>query len=260
VYFTALTLDGEPGVFKVAASGGAVERLHVGAPLVTPHGIAISDDGNTLVIADASADRDEETDGNGSLFTIATAGGAPQVLAGSEGYRPRGLEIKETEVFFTGIDKDRKTGLFKVGLAGGAPSPVAVGEPFSDPSGVAIRKNGEVYVADSSPIGGAAVGSAVIKVVDGKAEIYKTEIAVGHPAGIALSQDDGALLVSGLSPETGTDLVFRFDLGSGEMKSIDSVIKDFQESAGLHRAKGAEVYAWADSRANKNGTVYVLSN
>ena len=41
-----------------------------------------------------------------------------------------------------------------------------------------------------------------------------------------------------------------FELRGGE-KSL--------QSAGLHRAKRAEVYAWADSRANKGGTVYVLS-
>ena len=35
-------------------------------------------------------------------------------------------------------------------------------------------------------------------------------------------------------------------------------IGGFSESAGLHRAKTLNVYAWADSRANGTGTVYVL--
>lgn len=256
VYFTALTKDGEPGVFKVAAAGGAVTRLFVGAPLATPQGIAISEDGKTLVIADASADRDEDTDGNGSLFTLSIDGGTPAVLAGSEGLRPRGLEIVGNDVVFTGT-KDKSPGVYKMPMSGGAASAVAAGAPFSDPSGIAIRKNGEIYVADSSPEG--AIGSAVLKVADGKASIFKSEIAVGNPAGLALAQNDNAILVSGFDPEKGTDVVFRFDLGSGEMKVIDSVIKDFQESAGLHRAKSAEVYAWADARANKTGTVFVLS-
>lgn len=256
VYFTALTKDGEPGVFAVAAAGGAVRRVFVGAPLATPQGIAISEDGKTLVIADSSADRDDATDGDGSLFTIGVEGGTPAVLPGSEGTRPRGLEIRGNDVLFTGT-KDRKAGLYTMPLAGGAASAVVAGAPFADPSGVAIRKDGQIFVADSSPEG--ASGSAVIKIADGKATVFKTNIAVGTPAGIALSQDENALLVSGLDPEKGTDVVFRFDLGSGEMRAIDSVIKDFQESAGLHRAKNAEVYAWADARANKTGTVFVLS-
>jgi hypothetical protein len=32
----------------------------------------------------------------------------------------------------------------------------------------------------------------------------------------------------------------------------------FHESAGLHRAHDVDVFAWADSRANDTGTVYVL--
>jgi len=37
------------------------------------------------------------------------------------------------------------------------------------------------------------------------------------------------------------------------------VIGGFNESAGLHRAKGSDKFAWADSRAGGTGTVYVLS-
>jgi DNA-binding beta-propeller fold protein YncE len=256
VYFTGLTREGDPGVFKVDAKGGAITRLFVGEPLSTPFGIAISEDGKTLFIADSGAARSETEEG-GNVFTLSIEGGTPSVLSGTEGTRPRGLEVKGEQVYFTG-KKDGKAGLFTVGVGGGSASAVAVGAPFADPSGVAIRKNGEVYVADSSPDGEA--GSAIIRVADGKAELFQMGIAVGHPAGVALSQDEDALLISGIEPEKGTDIVYRIDLGSKEMTTFDAVIKDFMESAGLHRAKKAEVYAWADSRANKGGTVYVLSN
>jgi hypothetical protein len=184
-------------------------------------------------------------------------GGAPSALSGTENTSPRGLEVRGEDVWFSGR-KDHKAGLFRTSIKGGPAVAVALGEPFVDPSGVAIRKNGEVFVADSSPSG--APGSAIVRVVEGKAEVYVSGIDVGHPAGIALAQDDNALLVSGIEPERGTDIVYRIDLATKEMKTFDAVIKDFQESAGLHRAKNAEVYAWADSRANKGGTVYALSN
>jgi DNA-binding beta-propeller fold protein YncE len=260
VYFTALTREGEPGVFKVAAGGGAITRLHVGAPLSTPFGIAITEDGKTLVVADADAERGEADDGGG-LYTLSVDGSTPTILGGTEGLYPRGLEVKEGDVYFAGVGKDRQAGVYKIPLSGGVAAPVAVGAPFSDPSGVAIRKNGEVYVADSTSDG---LGSAVIKIVQNetgaKAEIFQSGLAVGHPAGVALASDDSALFVSGLDQEHGTDVVFRFDLATGEQKTFDNVIKDFQESAGLHRAKKADVFAWADSRANGSGTVYVLSN
>jgi hypothetical protein len=40
--------------------------------------------------------------------------------------------------------------------------------------------------------------------------------------------------------------------------TVQKVIGGFRESAGLHRARNAGVFAWADGRANKTGTVYVL--
>jgi hypothetical protein len=256
VYFTALTREGEPGVFKVSAKGGPITRVHVGEPFATPFGIAISEDGKTLFVADSGSDKSEDVDG-GNVFTLSVDGGAPSVLSGTEGTLPRGLEVRGDDVWFSG-KKDGKAGLFKTSTKGGPAQPIAIGAPFVDPSGVAIRKTGEVFVADSNPAG--TPGSAVVRVADGKAEIYVSGIDVGHPAGLALSQDENALLVSGIEPDKGTDIVYRVDLTNKEMKTFDAVIKEFQESAGLHRAKRAEVYAWADSRANKGGTVYVLSN
>jgi DNA-binding beta-propeller fold protein YncE len=255
VYFTALTREGEPGVFKTSAKGGPITRLHVGEPLSAPFGIAISEDGQTLFVADSGAER--EADDGGSVFTLSVSGGTPSVLSGTENASPRGVEVRGEDLWFSG-KKDGKPGIFRTSIRGGAAQAVVSGAPFVDPSGIAVRKTGEVFVADSSASG--APGSSILRVAEGKAEIYQSGIAVGHPAGIALSQDENALLVSGIEAERGTDIVYRIDLTNKEVKTFDAVIKDFQESAGLHRAKRAEVYAWADSRANKGGTVYVLSN
>jgi len=52
IYFTAAGGKSGPGVFSVAATGGAVKVLAVGAPLIMPLGIAVSSDGKTLYVAD----------------------------------------------------------------------------------------------------------------------------------------------------------------------------------------------------------------
>lgn len=259
VYFTALTKEGVPAVFSTSAKGGGTKILHQGEPLAAPFGIAISEDGQRLFIADGSAtptgpDGDADDD-RGGILTMPTSGGAPTFLGGTAGKSPRGVEVLGDQVYFT-AKADRKAGVYKTGLGGGAVSTVFEGAPLVDPSGITITKKGVVYFMDSSA--DEKAGAAVLGIADGKLTTVKDGLAVGHPAGIALVSDDSAVLVSGIAPATQTDVVHRIELGGGEMKSFSDVIGDFQESAGLHRAKGGETYAWADSKANGTGTVYVL--
>lgn len=245
-----------PAIFKVAATGGAPAKLHEGAPLGSPFGITISDDGQTLFIADSGADTSEDRS-DGMVFSMGVGGGAPSPLAGTEGMAPGGVEAMGDTLWITGR-KDGKAGLFRTGLGGGSVTPVAVGM-FTDPSGVAVTKKGEAYVVDSGgELSERALASVVKVTPDGATEILVDGIAVGHPGGIALVSDDSAVLVSGLDPAKGTDVVFRVELGSRQVKRFSDVIGEFYESAGLHRARNADVFAWADSHANKTGTVYVL--
>ncbi len=248
-----------PAVFKVPATGGAPAKLFEGSPLISPFGITISDDGQTLFIADSSADGGGETDrSDGRVFSMSAAGGSPTGLAGTEGITPAGVEAAGASLFVTGR-KDGKPGLFKTGIGGGAVSAVASGAPFSDPGGVAVSRDGIAYVVDTgSAINGQALASVVKVMPDGKTEIVLEGINVGHPAGIALVKDETAILVSGLDPAQGTDRVYRVELGSKSVRQLKGTIGEFYESAGLHRARFADVYAWADSHANNTGTVYVL--
>ncbi|MBX3188387.1 MAG: hypothetical protein KF819_15325 [Labilithrix sp.] len=252
-----------PAIFKVSAAGGAApQKLHEGEPLGSPFGITISDDGQTLFIADSSADGDASEDGaersDGRVFAMNANGGAPSPLAGTEGITPAGVEALGPSLYVTGR-KDGQPGLYKTGIGGGMVSAVGVGAPFSDPGGVAVARNGVAFVVDT---GNATTEQALASVImvqpDGKMEIIADGLAVGHPAGIALVNDDSAVLVSGLDYASGTDRVFRIELGDRSMKTLASKIGDFYESAGLHRARNAQVFAWADSHANGTGTVYVL--
>lgn len=250
-----------PAVWTVPAAGGQPKQLFAGDPLLAPFNITISDDGQTLFIADSASDgADPDADqSTGRVFTMGIGGGTPAVLTGTEGIAPAGVEVQGQNVLVTGI-QNGMPGVFKTGLSGGMVSPVAVGAPFTEPSGVTAAKDGTIYVVDTGGVMSAQALGSVIKVTtDGKTEVIFDGLSVGQPAGIALVQDESAILVSGFDGADGSDRVFRIELGDRSLHQLSSTINAFSESAGLHRAKNAEVFAWADSHANNSGTVYVLT-
>jgi sugar lactone lactonase YvrE len=249
----------QAAIYKVSASGGPITKLHQGEPLVAPFGITISNDGQTLFIADTGAVTSEERS-DGRVFTLGVGGGVPSPLSGTEGLAPGGIEVSGDSLFITGR-KDGKAGLYKTGTTTprGAVTPVAVGEMFSDPSGVAVTRSGEAYVVDSgSAVHGEAFASVVKVKVDGSTEVVVSGIHVGHPAGLALTHDENTIYVSGFDSSKGTDVVFSVNRATKEIGEFTDSIADFTESAGLHRARNTDVFAWADSHANGTGTVYVL--
>jgi DNA-binding beta-propeller fold protein YncE len=255
VYFTALTALDVPAVFVSPAGGGTPRVLHEGAPLSAPFSIAISEDGKTLYIADGNAEVTAGGDENGAVLTMPVGGGVPTVLAGSAGKNPRGIEVAGDSVYYTG-KFDGRAGVFKAPLAGGDPVTLTAGDPLREPSGITVTKSGVVYFVDA--FAQTAAGAAVFKVEGGQAVVVKAGFAVGHPAGLAANLDDSALLLSGIDPNKQTDLVVRIKLADASTINFTDTIGGFSESAGLHRAKTLNVYAWADSRANGTGTVYVL--
>ncbi len=255
VYFTALTAEDVPAVFVSPAGGGTPKILHQGAPLSAPFSIAISEDGKTLFIADGNAEVVAGGDENGAVFTLPVGGGTPAVFGGSGGKSPRGIEVAGEFVYYTGKFEGR-AGVYKAPLAGGDPVTLTSGEPIREPSGITVTKKGDVYFVDA--FADNAAGAAVLKVEGGKAVVVKSGFAVGHPAGLALNMDESALLLSGIDPNKQTDVVVCINLADGLTQNFTDAIGTFSESAGLHRAKNSPVFAWADSRANGGGTVYVL--
>lgn len=269
VYFIAFSTQADednigmvrmPAIFK-AVQGQAPQKLFEGAPLNAPFGITISNDGQTLFIADSGADTSEDRS-DGKVFSMSVGGGAPAPLAGTENLVPAGIEIQGDFLYVSG-KQDGKPGLFKTGPVGGSVTPVAVGAPFVDPGGVAVAHDGTAYVVDTgSATSDLALASLIRILPDGKTEIVKDGLSVGHPAGVALLADDSAAIVSAFDPATGNDRVYRIALADGSVRTFgdrpEHTIGDFSESAGLHRARSADVFAWADSHANGSGTVYVL--
>jgi sugar lactone lactonase YvrE len=258
IFFTAIGADGTGGVFTSPASGGSATRLDSGGVFTSPSGITISGDGKQLFVADPAAD-DDATDQYGAVFVLPAAGGTPAVLAGTRGLQPRGVVAAGPTLYFTaGGASAAGPGVYSIALVGGQATAIVTGAPLVDPGGVAVAQNGDAYVADS--VGSADSLAAIFKVSGGQATLIVGDLGVGYPAGIALAEDESTLLVSGLDPEAQTDVVYRVVLGATPQASrFNQTISAFGEPAGLHRAAGVDVYAWADSLANTTGTVYTLS-
>ncbi len=257
VYFTGTSADGEGAVYVVPAAGGNANVV-TKSGLVAPFGIALSTDGKTLYVADPGAETSKE-DG-GSIFTVKAEGGKTSALMGSSGAVPRSLEVVDKFVFFSGSVKG-VPGIYKMSTTGGSITEVASGAEFHDPAGIAVAGDGTVYALDT--IGGSRHDATILSVSkSGKVSTVLPHADVGYPAGLALVQDEKALLVSGLRDASGYSAVLHVDLTSHEIVYFpaDGKKSDFTslfEPGGLHRARSRDTYAWvvADTMC---GGVFVL--
>lgn len=264
VYIVALDPALGAGVFKVAQNGAASAPVYAGAPFVGPFGVATSNDGSTLYVSDPAWES-EDGAALGQIFAVPAGGGSPAAVAGTAGMRPRSLEVLDDHgkdmIVFSGRAADGSAGVFRVAASGGTVTRLDAPGSLMDPSGIALTNAGDVYVADSR--GNGVREASVLRIKDGQATEILSDVAVGFPVGLALTQDTTTLLVSGLDGATSGDLVYAVDLGSKAVNRFSGSsgidIGQFQESAGLHRAKNVNVFAWADSRANGSGTVFLLS-
>jgi len=278
IYFTAAGGKSGPGVFSVAATGGAVKVLAVGAPLIMPLGIAVSSDGKTLYVADPMA----AGPGGNVIYTLPVEGGTPKPIDSTRGTMPHGLEVIEEkgadQVYFSGKNPDTgQPAILKIAAAGGKVQVVASGTPLVDPSGVAIAQDGTVYVLDRLA-SGKGLG-AVIRIKNQKAEIIAKDVRTGGElAGITLTHDDSLVLVSSLDTKKGTAQVLLIDPKTLQTGIVNKVIGESTAAGGLHRAfKGPdkvsrgtttalmkpyfsshrEMFSWADSK-DGGGRVFVV--
>jgi hypothetical protein len=255
VYFLARTTTGRPGVFRVPATGGPTAILATGAPLMAPRGLVVSADGRTLYIADPAAP------GGGAIFALATTGGQPRRLAGTTGLRPRALDLirrGERDVLYVagGHASIGRAAVWRLVPGDGRPpTPVFNGAASLVADGIAVTANGEIFLAARA--GRADVTGLVLKIKDGVARPLVSGVRLGRPAGLALTLDEATLLVSSLARD-GTAQVLLVDLASGGVSTFNDVIGANRHSGGLHRAQGANVFAWADVQ-RRGGGVYLVA-
>jgi DNA-binding beta-propeller fold protein YncE len=252
IYFTATSTQGA-GVFRVPAGGGTVISLTVGIPLSMPVGLAISADGQTIFVADTGAD---------AIYRLPSAGGSVLPVAGSEGTAPRGLEVAhENDVdvlYFTGIDPSSDMpAVMKIPAGGGPVSIIAKGAPLVDPVGVAVSKDGPIYIADSAA-SDEGLGS-VFRLEDGNVESIADGFRAGDPAGLALTLDESLLLVSTLHSSRDSSQVLVINLTNQQEGIVNKVIAVNSGSGGLHRAHDRDIMAWCGVTGGSQGTVFRIN-
>lgn len=257
VYFTARNDEEVGGLYRVATAANSTPEL-LASGFEAPINLVTSSNGDTIYVSDVGMLDEEEGKLGGVIYSVSSGGGDPSELSGTMGYRPRGLDLVtdgvSDQLYFSGNDpQDGLPGVFKMTASGGAISAVYKGDLLDDPSGVAVAKDGATYVADTGANGELA---AIIKIVDGKPTTVVSDLSVGYPAGIALTQDEQSLLVSGFVADGIQSAVYKIDLATGEYAAVTTGIEGNTASAGVHRAHDADSYAWAN--ADMEGTVFLL--
>ena len=248
IYFTAIGPAGA-GVFRVPASGGVASTVFAGAPLVNPTGIAMSNDGRTLYVADPLVYAGPRR--TGAIFALPVAGGRPLVVRGSEGRAPHGIDVDPSRevLFFTGTNLiTRKVGVYRLPAEGSdAPERVAEGFDIVDPDSVTVARDGTVYVTDR---GGRSGYGSVLKIADSEVSTILDIMRPGQPAGLALSLDESTLLVSTLQPYRDRAQVLVVRLDTLETFAETRVVGANQGPGGLHRARNGSVFSWCGQENN----------
>lgn len=269
-YFTAMSTQGA-GVFSVPAAGGTVVTLTVGTPLTTPVGLVVSTNGQTIYVADSNAviatvqaiASTAVVTGAGAIFSLPSSGGLPTPIAGTAQTAPRGLTVvKENNIdmlYFTGsAPEDGQPALMKIPASGGTLTVLEKGGQLVAPVGIAVNKNGVIYVTDQ-----AAAGNGLGRLYkfnphehnarNSHSEILADYVLMGDPAGITLTFDESLLLVSSLDTIAGTSQVLVVNTGTLAQGIVNKVIGVNHASGGLHRAHNNNVMAWCGVTAGSGG-------
>lgn len=245
VYFT---VQGNGiGLYKTASSGGQPELL-VDGSVLSPLGLAVSSDGQTVYVTDPKT----------GIYQVPTAGGSATLLAGTESLIPNVPEINneggQDQLYFSGQASSGKPAIWKMPVSGGAPTVLFEGAPLVAPSGVAIAKDGTVYIVDRGA--GNGLGS-VLRLKGSTMEVIASNLRTDKDiAGITLTLDESAVLVSHLSAVDGTAQVLIINTATLGQALFNKGIAANHGAGGLHRAHGTGQLAWADYR--RGGGVYFL--
>jgi sugar lactone lactonase YvrE len=252
------TASGAMGLFMQSSEG--ISLLYKGAALVAAHDLDTSLDHDAILVADPGVvtKDDKGNDVVGAISRFSLSGGEPEQLA--LGYAPVAVTVGAGGVYFSGRDpQSGERGVFK--LSGRSASPVHTGAPLVDPSGIALLSDGSVLVADTSLYESTSIigEGGVVLLKDGAATVFATGFTTGYPAGIAVTLDEKALIVSGESMDrSDTVYVFNMEEPAAAPTVVTAEFSKMQDSsAGLHRGHDDNRFVWASGSMNE-GTVYEI--
>jgi DNA-binding beta-propeller fold protein YncE len=278
IYFIANSARGM-GVFKTSINGGTVVSLTVGAPFTQPLGVDISTDGQTIFVADSSVPAQSRFRrpqlAKGMLFRIPVGGGTPVAVAGTECTAPRGLTLTQENgvemIYFTGIDPhDDQPAVMKIPAAGGTLTVIDKGAPLVLPTGIAVSKEGTIYISDQARATqgtdnvfrisqkhetdqSSSTATSPLDTASSHRELLAT-VRGGNPAGVALTQNGTLLLVSSHDDRLGASQVLVINTSTLHKGIVNTVIGTNDASGGLHRAYNSSEMVWVDL----DGRIYVV--
>jgi sugar lactone lactonase YvrE len=246
-YFAAYDLEKQPALFRTSSSAGATaEKLVAGDPLESPIGLVLSCDGSTLYVADIGGEA-------GAVLSIATGGGAISDLAVTGIVRPGGLAMGPdcNTLFATGRSEEGMAALFKMSIAGGAATPVWMGEPLMSPTGLHVDNDGVAWVMDHRAVGEHGEGVLFAIPQDGSAatEVI-SDLRMGTFGGVSLTAGGGVAVMPTVDAD-GKGQLTSVEIASGMMQQLAT--PELIDPAGLRTARQAGVFAVVDS---EGGAIY----
>ncbi len=137
------------------------------------------------------------------------------------------------------------------------------GAPLVEPSSLAVSPDDTFWVADHAA--GSDGSGAIVRVQGGVAEVVAEGLSLGTPAGVALTRDRSALLVSALD-DTGHSQVVILDTTTYAVSTYNGTIGVNTASGGLNRAlrladaegqaSDLQTFVWAGTTAGSQGQIY----
>jgi DNA-binding beta-propeller fold protein YncE len=245
-YFAAYDDAKVPSVFRTPSMGGSLDVLAAGDPLDMPIGLVMSCDGKSIFVADMGGE-------TGAVLAVAASGGMATDLAVTGMVRPGGLAMGPDckTIYATGRTDDGMPGLFTIPLAGGAATPVWIGDPLMSPTGLHVDHEGIAWVMDHLAVGANGEGVLFAIPSDGsRATEVISNLRMGTPGGVSLTAGGGTAVMP-TRDESGHAQLTSVEIATGEMQQLST--PDIQDPAGLRTARSAGVFAVVDS---EGGAIY----
>lgn len=252
------TATADAGGDAVGADAGGHSDAVVGEDAALDTGIggdAGSDAGSD---AGGDAGSDAGPTGNASVTSIdpiATGGAAFSTPLDST------PDPDAKTIYFT-AQSDGTPGVFRVAVAGGAVTPLAVGAPLSAPLGIAVAPSGTLlFVADPAAEEGDVVGRIFTLSTEGgaPATLAGTEGTLARGVDVVPAPGGDLLFFTGTAPGTSEPAVMRMPAAGGAVTVLAKGGALSDPSGVAATSSGETVYVTDTSASNGRGAVFAVT-